>query len=43
MENVVTFGRRLVPLEQIALVEPFDPAANPSFKTEKPYKARRAS
>jgi hypothetical protein len=40
MQNVVTIGRRLVPVEQIALVEPFDPASNPEFKPEKPFKAR---
>jgi hypothetical protein len=39
-DDVITIGRRLVPLEQIALVEPFDPASNPEFKPEKPYKAR---
>jgi hypothetical protein len=40
MQNVLTIGKRLIPLEQIALVEPFDPASNPDFKTEKPFKAR---
>lgn len=40
MQGVVTVGRRLVPVEQIALVEPFDPASNPEFKPEKPFKAR---
>ena len=40
MQNIVTLGRRLIPIEQIAFVEPFDPAANPQFKTEKAYKAR---
>jgi hypothetical protein len=40
MQNIVTLGRRLVPIEQIAFVEPFDPAANPEFKPEKAYKAR---
>jgi hypothetical protein len=40
MQDVITLGRRLVPLEQIALVEPFDPASNPDFKPEKPFKAR---
>jgi hypothetical protein len=40
MQNVVTIGRRLVPVEHIALVEPFDPASNPEFKPEKPFKAR---
>jgi hypothetical protein len=40
MQNVVTIGKRLVPLEQIAVVEPFDPASNPEFKSDKPFKAR---
>ncbi len=40
MQNVVTIGRKLVPLEHIALVEPFDPASNPEFKPEKPFKSR---
>jgi hypothetical protein len=40
MQDVITIGRRLVPLEQIAFVEPFDPVANAEFKPEKPYKAR---
>lgn len=40
MQDVIAIGRRLVPLEQIALVEPFDPASNPEFKPEKPFKAR---
>jgi hypothetical protein len=40
MENVITLGRKLVPIEHIALVEPFDPAANPEFKPERPFKSR---
>lgn len=40
MENTVTFGRRLVPVEQIALVEPFDPSANPKMQSGRPFKAR---
>lgn len=40
MQNVVTIGKRLIPLEQIAFVEPFDPASNPDFKSDKPFKAR---
>jgi hypothetical protein len=31
---------RLIAAEQIAFVEPFDPAANPDFKPEKDFKAR---
>jgi hypothetical protein len=38
--TTVTVGRRLVPLEQIALVEPFDPAANQLTRTDKDFKTR---
>ena len=38
--TTVTFGRRLVPLEQIALIEPFDPSTNPRMQSERPFKAR---
>lgn len=38
--KVVTVGKRLVSVEQIAFVEPFDPAANPEFKPEKDFKGR---
>ena len=40
MQNIVTLGRRLIPIEQIALVEAFNPAANSQFKTGKAFKAR---
>lgn len=40
MENVITLGKRLLPIEQIALVEPFDPSSNRDFKPEKDFKAR---
>ena len=43
MENVITVGKRLLPVEQIALVEPFDPTSNPDFKPEKQFKARVAT
>jgi hypothetical protein len=36
----ITVGRRLIPVERIALVEAFDPAANPNFRSDKPYKGR---
>jgi hypothetical protein len=35
MENVITLGKRLLPIEQIAVIEPFDPSSNPDFKPEK--------
>ena len=38
--NIITIGKRMIALEQIAFVEPFDPAANPEFKPEKEFKAR---
>jgi len=38
--NIVTIGKLLVPVEQIAFVETFDPASNPEFKPEKPFKGR---
>jgi hypothetical protein len=38
--TVLTIGKKLVPLAQVAFVEVFDPAANPDFKPEKEYKAR---
>ena len=40
MQDVITIGKRLVPVEQIAFVEPFDPTSNPEFKPEKVFKAR---
>ena len=38
--KVIAIGKRLVPAQQIAFVEPFDPASNPEFKPEKDYKTR---
>ncbi|WP_426424142.1 hypothetical protein [Bradyrhizobium genosp. A] len=38
--KVLTIGKRLVPLDQVAFVEPFDPASNPEFKPEKDFKSR---
>ncbi len=38
--KVITIGKRLVPADQIAFVEPFDPSANPEFKPEKDFKGR---
>ena len=40
MQNIITIGPKHVPIEQIAYVDPFDPAANPEFKPEKSFKAR---
>jgi hypothetical protein len=38
--QIITIGKRLVPANQIAVVEPFDPASNPEFKPEKTYLSR---
>ncbi|MBK3665082.1 hypothetical protein JJE66_28100 [Bradyrhizobium diazoefficiens] len=38
--KVVTIGKRLVAVDQVAFVEAFDPSANPEFKPEKEFKAR---
>ena len=38
--TILTIGKRLISLDQIAYAEPFDPAANPEFKPEKDFKAR---
>jgi hypothetical protein len=40
MQNVIVIGRELVPVEQIAYIEPFEPSANGQFKPDKPYKGR---
>jgi hypothetical protein len=40
MQNVITLGKKHVPLEQIVFVEPFDPESNPEFKPQKDFKAR---
>jgi hypothetical protein len=40
MQNVITIGRELVPVEQIAYIEPFEPSPNGQFKPDKPYKGR---
>jgi hypothetical protein len=38
--QVITLGKRLVPTEQIAFVEAFDPASNPEFKPDRDFKGR---
>lgn len=40
MTTTVTVGKRLIPLDHIALVEPFDPALHPGMRTDRPFKAR---
>lgn len=36
--KVIAIGKKLVPVEQVAFVEPFDPSVSPEFKPEKDYK-----
>jgi hypothetical protein len=40
MSDTVTLGKRLVPVEQIVLVEAFDPSAHPRMQTHRPFRAR---
>ena len=40
MSNFITIGKGLVPPEHIALVEMFDPAANPRFRPKREFQAR---
>jgi hypothetical protein len=38
--QVITLGKKLIPAEQIAFVEAFDPASNPEFKPDRDFKGR---
>ena len=38
--TTLTIGKRLIPLERIALVEPFVATGNEAIRTEKPFKSR---
>ena len=38
--TTVIIGKRLISLDHVALVEPFDPSAHPGMKTDKTFKAR---
>jgi hypothetical protein len=40
MSTFVTVGKRLIPREHIAFVEPYDPAANPRIQTSRDFLAR---
>lgn len=40
MTNTIKLGRRLLPVEQIALIEPFDPATQNRIQTDRDFKAR---
>lgn len=39
MENIVTIGKRLIPLSEIALIEAYDPATS-KVTSDRPFKAR---
>jgi hypothetical protein len=38
--NIITVGKRLIPVDQIAYVEPFELSSNPNFTPERDFKAR---
>jgi hypothetical protein len=38
--TTITIGKRLVPLEHIALFEPFDPANQQKMRSDKPFQTR---
>jgi hypothetical protein len=40
MSKTIEFGKRVVPVEQIALVEPFDPEAQKNMYSARPFKSR---
>ena len=40
MSKTIEFGKRVVPIEQIALVEPFDPDTQKNMRSTRPFKSR---
>ena len=40
MTTNIQIGRRLIPLEHIALIEPFDPSSQPELRSERPFQNR---
>lgn len=40
MSKTIEIGKRVVPMEQIALVEPFDPETQKSLRSTRPFKSR---
>lgn len=40
MSQIITIGKRLIPKEHIAFIEPFDAAAQSKFSPTRDYKAR---
>lgn len=40
MTNTVQIGKRLIPVEQIALIEPFEPSEQSTMKSTRPFQTR---
>jgi hypothetical protein len=40
MTNTLTIGKRIIPLDHIALIEAFDPEANPRFQPAQDFRSR---
>lgn len=40
MTNIITVGRRLIPCEHIAFVEPYDQSANPRVQSNREFQGR---
>ncbi len=40
MTNTVQIGKRLIPVEQIALIEPFEPSEQSNMKSTRPFQTR---
>jgi hypothetical protein len=40
MTDTITIGRKLIPLDHIAFIEPFEPSEHTRIRTEKDFKAR---
>ena len=40
MTNVITIGRRLIAIDQIAFIEPFDPSSASGIETSRKFEAR---
>ena len=40
MQNTIHIGRRILPIEQIALIEPFDSETQKNMRSDRAFKAR---
>lgn len=40
MSKTIEIGKRVVPVEQIALIEPFDPETQKNMRSTRPFRAR---